>query len=138
VGPTVEMRDHGEEEQAMGVTVEQPKDTGDKNLITVTLTGRLTAADYDEFVPAVEKAIRERGKIRFLMIMKDFHGWDAGAAWEDIKFDVRHFSDIERVAMAGDKRWEKWMAALCKPFTTAKVRYFDAAQKAEAEEWVRA
>ena len=42
--------------------------------------------------------------------MKDFHGWDAGALWEDIKFDLKHFSDIERVAMVGEKKWQKGMS----------------------------
>ena len=36
-----------------------------------------------------------------LFDMTDFHGWDAGAAWEDIKFDIKHFADIERLAMVG-------------------------------------
>jgi hypothetical protein len=30
------------------------------------------------------------------------------------------------------------MAVFCKPFTTAKVRYFDSAKLAEAREWVAA
>jgi hypothetical protein len=33
---------------------------------------------------------------------------------------------IERIAPVGDRTWEKWMAKVCKPFTMARIRYFDA------------
>ena len=33
--------------------------------------------------------------------MHDFHGWDMGAAWEDIKFATKHCSDISKVATVG-------------------------------------
>ncbi len=33
-------------------------------------------------------------------------------------------SDIERVAVVGDKKWEKEMVVACQPFTKAKIRYF--------------
>ena len=69
--------------------------------------------------------------------MQDFHGWSAGALWEDIKLDVRHFSDIERVAFVGDKKWQKGMSVFCKPFTTARIRYFDLSKLADASEWIK-
>jgi hypothetical protein len=71
-----------------------------------------------------------------LVKMHDFHGWTAGALWEDIKFDARHFGDIERLAIIGEKTWEKAMAAFCKPFTTAKIHYFDRAAIEEARQWL--
>ena len=68
--------------------------------------------------------------------MDDFRGWTAGALWEDIKFDAKHFGDFERLAMVGDKQWEKGMATFCKPFTSARIKYFDKAQIEEAREWL--
>ena len=58
--------------------------------------------------------------------------------WEEVKFDVKHFNDIERVAIVGETTWEKWMAMFCKPFTTAKIRYFPVEQAAEARTWIMA
>lgn len=110
---------------------------GASNLIEVTVTGKLDRDDYKHFVPEVERAIRNRGKLRLLCHLKDFHGWTAGALWEDLKFDVKHFSDFERVAFVGDKRWEQGMAAFCKPFTSATIRYFDEADAAKAREWIQ-
>ncbi|MCC6907878.1 MAG: STAS/SEC14 domain-containing protein [Phycisphaerales bacterium] len=108
----------------------------DGRTIVFRLTGKLTRDDYEMFVPALESAIEEHGRIRLLVDLMDFHGWTAGALWEDIKFDARHFSDIERVALVGESRWEKGMAMFCKPFTAATVRYFNTARRDEAVRWI--
>lgn len=114
----------------------QPESDG--KVLEVLLSGTLHKDDYLHFAPAVEEAIGRQGKIRLLVEMHDFHGWDPGALWADIKFDVKHFADFGRIAMVGDKKWEKGMATFCKPFTTAKVRYFPIEQLTEARSWVSA
>jgi SpoIIAA-like len=95
------------------------------NVLAVHVTGKLERQDYEKFVPDTERLIKQYGKIRVLMVMHDFHGWDAGALWEDIKWDAKHFNDVERVAIVGEKKWQEWLAALCKPFTRATMRYWD-------------
>ncbi|RMG32379.1 MAG: STAS/SEC14 domain-containing protein [Planctomycetota bacterium] len=102
------------------------------NVVRVHVTGKLTKEDYELFVPQVERRIKQHGKIRILFEMEDFHGWTAGALWEDIKFDLKHFKDIEKIAMVGEKAWERGMAVFCRPFTTAKIRYFDRSEADEA------
>ncbi|MBR9802612.1 STAS/SEC14 domain-containing protein [bacterium] len=106
------------------------------NVIEVQLSGKLTKEAYHEFVPFTEEKIKEHGKIRLLVVLHDFHGWDAGAMWEDIKFDLHHFRDIERLAIVGESRWEKGMASFCRPFTTANVKYFEKEQLDEARQWI--
>jgi hypothetical protein len=110
--------------------------TEGSNILSVKASGKLTKENYEEFGPKVEALIHQHGKIRVLIELEDFHGWSAGALWEDIKFDVKHFRDIERLALVGEKKWEKGMATFCKPFTTAEVRYFDRAQVDDAREWI--
>jgi SpoIIAA-like len=105
-------------------------------ILEVRVSGKLAHEDYQHFGPEFERLVKQHGKIRVLFEMADFHGWQAGALWDDIKFDARHFSDIERLAMLGDKRWEKGMSVFCKPFTTAKIRYFDQTQAVEARSWL--
>jgi len=104
--------------------------------IEVTVSGKLVKEDYAHFVPMLEDLIRQWGKVRVLFIMQEFHGWTAGALWQDIKFDLKHFKDIERLAMVGEKGWEKGMAAFCKPFTTAEVRFFRPEELDAARQWV--
>jgi SpoIIAA-like len=106
-------------------------------VLEVRVVGKLTKEAYETFVPAVDAQIKQYGKLRILFVMQDFHGWTAGALWEDLKFDVTHWKDIERLAVGGDKKWEKGMAAFCKPFTKAEIRYFDLAQLEQAREWLQ-
>jgi len=107
-------------------------------VLKIELSGKLHKSDYRHFVPIVEKAVKEHGKVRMLVQMHHFHGWDAGALWEDVKFDVQHFNQIERIAVVGNADWEKWMAIICWPFTTATIRYFSDDRLAEAETWITA
>jgi len=60
----------------------------------------------------------------------------AGALWENIKFDSRHFADIKRLAMVGENKWQHGTATFCKPFTAATIRYFDHVNAAEARRWL--
>jgi SpoIIAA-like len=106
--------------------------------LDIQLTGKLVKSDYEQFVPAVERLVKQHGKIRMLVGMRDFHGWTAGAMWEDTKFATRHFSHIERLAVVGEKKWHQWMAGFCKPFTRAEVRYFDQAETENARAWLKA
>ena len=106
-------------------------------VLDVKVTGRLTKDDYERFVPEVERLITKHRKLRVLFDMHDFHGWSAGALWEDIKFDMKHVRDIDRLALVGDRKWEAGMAGFCRPFTTATIRYFDRAQADEARRWLR-
>ena len=112
------------------------EDENEGNLLTIHVSGKLTRADYVYFTPEFERLVKLNRKLRVLFDMTGFHGWDAGAMWEDIKFDFRHFADIERLAMVGEKKWQHGMATFFAPFTKAKTRYFDHADAAEARKWL--
>ena len=105
-------------------------------VLHVQIRGKLDKEDYDRFVPAIERLVQQEGPLRILVEMDEFHGWTAGALWEDVKFDARHFNDIEKLAIVGDRKWEEGMATFCKPFTTAKVKYFDRTEIEQAEQWL--
>jgi hypothetical protein len=100
------------------------------------MNGKLHDADYKVFVPLLETAIKAQGKVRLLAQFEDFHGWDLHAMWDDTKFATQHCADVERIALVGDKKWEEWMAKVCKPFTLAKLRYFDVKEIESAWQWL--
>jgi hypothetical protein len=106
-------------------------------VLAFRMSGKLHDEDYKKFVPLVDAAIAEQGKVRMLALFEDFHGWDIHALWDDIKFATTHCTKIERIAMVGEKKWEAWMARVCKPFTMAKIRYFDIGQIEEARAWIK-
>ncbi len=100
------------------------------------ITGSLVKADYEGLVAEFARLVKKYGKLRVLFDMAGFEGWDAGAAWEDFKFDLIHFADIERLAMVGDRKWEKGTAIFFAPFTAATTRYFDIADRVAAQRWL--
>jgi hypothetical protein len=116
--------------------IERAENAAD-NIIELKVSGKLTTEDYEDIITELENRIKKVNRIRLLIELHDFHGWTAGALWEDVKFDFKHFSDIERCAVVGESRWEKGMTFFFKPFTAADVRYFDSNSLEEARRWIR-
>jgi hypothetical protein len=112
-----------------------PESTG--KILGFKMSGKLQDEDYKNYVPVIEAAVAQHGKIRLLSLFENFHGWDLYALWDDIKFATKHCFDIERIALVGDKKWEEWMAKVCKPFTMATIKYFDSSELEAAWTWVR-
>jgi hypothetical protein len=83
-----------------------------------------------------ERRVQKPRKQHVLFDMTGLRGWDTGAAWEDLKFGVKHFGDIDRLAMVGERKWQHGMAIFFKPFTGATTRYFDEAESAKARKWL--
>ena len=106
------------------------------NVVTIKATGKLAREDYAVFVPIIEARIEDLGPVRLLFVMQDFHGWHLGAMWDDLKFGVHHFRDIQRIAMVGETKWQEHMITFCKPFVKAEIRYFDAHELETAQTWV--
>ena len=108
------------------------------NLIRVIVSGKLTQEDYNALIPSWEQVIAKHSSMRMLFIMEDFHGWEPGAAWDDLRFDATHARKVEKVAAVGGKAWEKWVMRLGLFFVREDVKYFDSSrQLSEAERWIR-
>src|ERR1035441_5362627 len=80
------------------MNIQLNEENGGKMLV-VHVSGKLAKADYEHFVPEFERLVRQHGKLCVLFDMTGFHGWTAGALWEDTKFAMHHFSDIDRLAV---------------------------------------
>jgi hypothetical protein len=100
------------------------------------MSGKLHDEDYKKFVPLVDAEIAKEGKVNVLAQFHAFHGWDAKALWDDVKFSTTHCTKMKRIAIVGEENWERWMAKVCKPFTMAQIRYFDATEFDAANKWL--
>jgi len=107
------------------------------NIVVCEVIGKLSKEDYGEFTPLLEQAIAAHGKVRLLCLMTDFGGGEAGARWEDLKFDVRHHDDFSRIAVVGESTLEEWGVTLSKPFFGAEMRFFPVEESGEAEAWLQ-
>lgn len=100
------------------------------------LSGKLHDDDYKTFVPMIDAELEKTGKVNVLAQFHDFQGWDMKALWDDIRFSTTHCTKIKKIALVGEKTWEKYMASVCKPFTMATIKYFDAADADKAKAWL--
>jgi hypothetical protein len=108
----------------------------DSEIVEVQLTGTLTDNDFRNLEPAFERIVNEHGKLRVLLRMLDFHGWDGHALWDELKFDAKHLGEIERLAVVGDRQWEKYLTTFGSVLTSAEVRYFDRDEAPQARAWL--
>lgn len=110
--------------------------TSDPQIVHLHVSGKLDESDYEKIVPAFEERIASFGKINLLWEMTDFHGWTAKGLWADTQFDVRHANDFARIAMVGEKQWQKLITKAMSPFTSAEVRYYETSVLDIALKWV--
>ena len=112
-------------------------ETDSPKVVGLKFSGKLHDEDYKQFVPTIETILTAEGKVRLFVQFEEFHGWDLHAAWDDLKFGLKHYSDFERIAMVGDRKWEEWIVSFCKPFTKANVKYFDKSEVVSAWMWLK-
>jgi nucleotide-binding universal stress UspA family protein len=107
-----------------------------KNILAFRASGRLTDADYREFLPRLEGLIRESGPLSLYVELEDFHGWEAQAAWDDLRFGLAHDRDFRRIAIVGDRSWEHSAIALANLFVRTRIRFFDRDEAGAAWAWL--
>ena len=114
------------------LTIEKRPD----GVLNIFADGQLTTDDYTDFVPRFEQLAQEGPSPMRIELGPDFSGWSVAALWRDLKFDYAHREQFGRMAVVGDKRWEKWGAELSNPFFPGEMRFFERGREAEAEEWL--
>jgi hypothetical protein len=101
------------------------------------VSGQLTKADYDAAIPEIKNEIQLKDRpLRMMVVLEDFRGWEVGALWQELKFDVKHGKDFGRIAVLGESTLEEWGTILSKPFFGSEVRYFALEDRAAARAWL--
>lgn len=112
------------------------REENEGRILDVGLLGTLVKEDYPPFIAEFQRLVRLHGKVRVLLDMARFHGWNTGALWEEVKFDLQHLGKIERMAVVGEKKWQEAIARFAKVLLPADTRYFDENDAAQARVWV--
>jgi len=112
-------------------------ETEDPKLIAVKICDRITKDEFIQVKTEIEKVISQYGKFRFLIEAAGLEVPSPGFFMEDFKFILHNHKHAERVAMIGNKTWEKIWLEFVKLLTSVDVRFFDVSNKAEAWEWIK-
>jgi hypothetical protein len=108
------------------------------NVLALRGIGEVTADDYKGvLVPAVEEKLDKHKKIRLLYVLgDDFKRYSAGAAWEDAKVGMKHFTSWDRVAVVTDVDWIEHAVKAVAFAMPCEVRLFDDDELDEARQWI--
>jgi len=98
--------------------------------------GKLTHADYEQIVPFIESSLSavKKPKLKVLVDMSDFEGWESRAAWDDFKFVLRHGSEFDKIALYRSSTIDTFVAKVSAWFLNGEVKSFDDYDK--AYEWL--
>ena len=116
------------------------KELGDMpaGVIGFEATGTIRAEDYrDVVLPALERTAAA-GKVRFVVVVPEFHGMSGGAVWQDLKVGIGHLRTWKRIALVTDIEWMSHLTTLSGLMAPGEIRHFPLAQRAEAIAWAAA
>jgi hypothetical protein len=74
-------------------------------LLQIKIRGMLKKADYDRIIQIAKEAIAREGKVRALIILEGFEGWERHEDWGDVSFMMEQGQHIEKMAIVGDEKW---------------------------------
>lgn len=95
------------------------------NLITVSVLGEFTLADYQAFEQQVLHDIAMQGGVYVLMDLRDMLNYTVDVAWEEIRFTQQHKYDFRKIAIVSSNDWPGWLAWIQRLTVDGEVRSFD-------------
>ena len=102
--------------------------------LELKLSGAITASDYKQVIPELDRLIEEHGGFNLLVDLTDASGITISAIWEDLKFDVKHFRTTRRCALIANDKMD-WIATLSEPFVSIEAKSFSPEEIAQARSW---
>jgi len=105
-------------------------------ILVIKADGQLTTQDYVDFVPRFENLVGDRPTAMLIELGPEFTGWTLPALWRDVQFDVEHWRAFGRMAVVGDRLWEKWATETLRPVSPGSLRFFHE-ERDEALAWLR-
>jgi hypothetical protein len=107
------------------------------NLLAVAIIGKLNAEDERSLDHKLTTLNDTYGKLQLYVDLTEAEGIDFGALWQDIRNTLKHFNNIERIAVVGDQGWERFISGAAELLTPAECKFFYAQDHETALAWLR-
>ena len=75
-------------------------------LLQLKVRGMLKKADYDRIIQIAKEAIEREKKVRALIILEAFEGWERRGDWGDVSIMTEQGQHIDKMAIVGDEKWQ--------------------------------
>jgi hypothetical protein len=101
--------------------------SGSDFYLDMKIAGKLTHADYNKMIPFIENAIAhiDEPHIKALVDARELEGFELQAAWDDLKFGLKHGAEFSKIAYIGNRSWEKLAINVTDWFTSSEIEYFE-------------
>jgi hypothetical protein len=101
------------------------------------IVGKVTVEDYQQLDPEIQALVNQYDRVCLLLDLQESAGEETKAWLPHLKFGHRFHDKIVKLAIIGDKRWEKWVAALADPFYAKDAKFFHPDETDKAWAWLR-
>jgi len=106
-------------------------------VIVARLIGKLEASAYEGIDEEVVAAFSRTEHPRLLLDLRDFDGWSGlSALGHHLSLVREHRRKPERIAVVGDKAWQRLAEKVMSQFVNAKAHFFDGDDFEGARAWV--
>jgi hypothetical protein len=108
-------------------------------VLVVEPKSALSAEDFREISRTIDPYIREKGKLKGLLIeAPSFPGWDSfGSLIDHVKFVYNHHRNVDRIAAVTDAGFLKIAPTIVQYFAHPEIRVFASGERAKALEWLQ-
>ena len=106
------------------------------SIVGYKILGKVTVEDYQKLDPEVQALVDQYDTVCLLLDLQETTGEEAKAWLPDFKFGHHFHNKIARMAIVGDKRWQKWLTALVDPFYAKDGKFFHSDEIAKAWAWL--
>lgn len=103
-------------------------------LVTVTVLGEFTLADFKEFEHLLDTEVPFGGPLNLFFDLREMVNFTVDMVLEEIKFSRAHGTEFSRIAVLTNSSWVAWTAWLEQVFVAADLRVFG--DEAEARAWL--
>jgi hypothetical protein len=109
------------------------------DVLTARLIGKLDPDAYAGVNEEIDNLMSHAEHVRLVLDLRKFDGWSGLTALGDHLSLVReHYRIPERIAIVGDKAWQKMAGKIMSRFVNAQTKFFDSGDYDGAVAWVAA
>jgi SpoIIAA-like len=106
-------------------------------LAVARVSGKLRKVELDRAQRECEEMIKKIGRVKILVLTKNFAGWERAEGWDDTSFADRNDPYIEKIAVVGGAKWRDLVYAFTgRGLRPVPIQYFEPDQEGAARQWL--
>jgi hypothetical protein len=110
------------------------------HVVGVRAVGKVNEVEYETILlPALEKAVKQYGKLNYIMVLETSVGNFTAGAWvNDIKAGLKYYAQWEKIAIVTDQKPVEKITDFVSLLIPGKARGFPVSDIEMAKTWVGA